>query len=404
MGRFAVRLWLTDWGARGRAGEGHHWRRRKMLGRQRGRPTRCRLLIDPRLGLPSKGQLNARRRGGLMNQIRTIAGAASLLAIGAALAGGIPLAASTEGSAADVSSAGAATPGGYVALVPARLVDTRAGQVTVDGLGPKGARAPGASVDVLVRGRGGVPAEAAAVALNVTATGQSGSGWIAAWPTGSARPSASNLNYPKAGSIANMVIAKIGTGGKVSFYNSTSSAQLIVDVLGWYAADALTGPAGPQGPAGARGEQGPAGAKGEPGVPGMPAVKLKDGTGAVIPSVVSVGGSGFTLFRDGVLWPMGWDGKPDVGLPTDYWLDSSCSTRPIGVGNPQVGFLIGNIFDPSGVAQPMKATGAPLSVSYHYRGGFGLPCTRQEGPVTGAHNPIAAADPAVSGPVTVTAP
>ena len=79
-------------------------------------------------------------------------------------------------------------PAGYVPIVPVRLVDTRANGVTIDGQGPKGSLAPGSALDATVRGRGGVPTEAVAVALNITVTGQSGSGWIAAWPTGSVRP------------------------------------------------------------------------------------------------------------------------------------------------------------------------------------------------------------------------
>src|SRR4051812_49290301 len=60
----------------------------------------------------------------------------------------------------------------YESLVPARVLDTRAGGLTVDGtasgVGPVGA---GGVLDVVVTGRGGVPAAGVgAVVLNVTAT------------------------------------------------------------------------------------------------------------------------------------------------------------------------------------------------------------------------------------------
>ena len=159
-------------------------------------------------------------------------------------------------------------PAGYVPIVPARLVDTRANGVTIDGQGPKGSLAPGSALDVTVRGRGGVPTEAVAVALNITVTGQSGSGWIAAWPTGSVRPNASNLNYPTSGSIANMAIVGIGDEGRVSVFNQTSQPHLIVDVLGWYSSQGVDGAQGPAGPKGDTGEIGPAGPAGPAGADG----------------------------------------------------------------------------------------------------------------------------------------
>ena len=58
----------------------------------------------------------------------------------------------------------------FVGLVPARLLESRSGAVTVDGvMAGIGAVGRGSVTEVQVAGRGGVPADAAAVVLNVTA-------------------------------------------------------------------------------------------------------------------------------------------------------------------------------------------------------------------------------------------
>jgi len=123
------------------------------------------------------------------------------------------------------------------ALVPARLMDTRPGFTTVDGsFAGKGALSAGASVDLTVLNRGGVPASGVgAVALNVTVAGATAAGYVTAWPTGSGRPLASNLNFVPGQLVPNMVIARVGSGGKVSLFNSSGNTQLVVDVVGWFA-------------------------------------------------------------------------------------------------------------------------------------------------------------------------
>jgi hypothetical protein len=73
--------------------------------------------------------------------------------------------------------------------------------------------------------------------LNVTVTGASEASWIAVWPTGQPRPLASSLNMAADQTIPNLVIAKVGTGGKVSLYNDAGSTHLIADVAGCFADD-----------------------------------------------------------------------------------------------------------------------------------------------------------------------
>ncbi|MET0908378.1 MAG: matrixin family metalloprotease, partial [Ilumatobacteraceae bacterium] len=78
----------------------------------------------------------------------------------------------------------------------------------------------------------GVPADASAAVLNVTATNTWATGFLTVWPSATPMPVASNLNMDSAGqSVANQVIARI-TGGSVDVYSS-SGADVIVDVSGY---------------------------------------------------------------------------------------------------------------------------------------------------------------------------
>jgi len=118
---------------------------------------------------------------------------------------------------------------GYTSLVPVRLLDTRAG------LGaPAAAVAPGATVNLQVAGRGGVPSSGAgAVALNVTVAGPTGRGYLTVYPTGSGRPVASNLNFTAGQTIPNMVITRLGTSGMVTIYNGSSrTVHVLADAMG----------------------------------------------------------------------------------------------------------------------------------------------------------------------------
>jgi hypothetical protein len=82
-----------------------------------------------------------------------------------------------------------------------------------------------------VAGRGGVDADAKAVALNVTVTEASGAGFLTVFPCGVAIPTASNLNYVTGSTVPNAVISKLGTGGKVCLF-AQRTTHLIVDVNG----------------------------------------------------------------------------------------------------------------------------------------------------------------------------
>ncbi|MBI4883513.1 MAG: CAP domain-containing protein [Actinobacteria bacterium] len=133
-----------------------------------------------------------------------------------------------------------ATGAGYTGFAPARLLDTRAGTATVDGQFLSVGSVGSASDLVLtVLGRGGVPPSGvAAVVLNVTVAAPTADSYLTVYPTGTARPNASTLNFTAGQTIANMVIAPVGVGGWISLFHESGSTHLIVDVLGWFAVGA----------------------------------------------------------------------------------------------------------------------------------------------------------------------
>jgi hypothetical protein len=121
----------------------------------------------------------------------------------------------------------------YVAITPARILDTR------KGLGAAKAQIPSdKSINVTVAGANGIPATATAVAVNLTAVDAAANGLITAYPAGQTLPGVSNLNYPAGVTTANMAIIPIGTNGQVTFFNSSNGpTDLLADVAGYYTAD-----------------------------------------------------------------------------------------------------------------------------------------------------------------------
>ncbi len=117
---------------------------------------------------------------------------------------------------------------------PGRILDTRTGGTTVDGLFEgDGIQAPGQTLELQVRGRGGIPAEAIGAVLNITATGGTGPGYVTVYPCGQPRPTASSLNFIQMVSAPNAVVTAMSADGKVCLYTAESSVNLIADVNGF---------------------------------------------------------------------------------------------------------------------------------------------------------------------------
>ena len=111
----------------------------------------------------------------------------------------------------------------FVPMAPRRLVDTRTA------VSPAIKVPAGSTLTVPVTGRVGIPDDAAAVSLNVTAVDPSANGFVTVFPCGTPRPTASTLNYVSGQTIPNAVLAKAGSGGNVCIFTQ-AAAHLLVDV------------------------------------------------------------------------------------------------------------------------------------------------------------------------------
>lgn len=139
--------------------------------------------------------------------------------------------------------ASAATPtqiGDLFPVTPSRILDTRSGNGA-----PQAKLGANATLKLQVAGRGGVPASGvSAVVLNVTVTNPSSATFMTVYPTGIAKPNASNLNITKGWTGANSVTVKVGSDGAVNLWNQAGNLDVIADVTGYYAATETAGTAG----------------------------------------------------------------------------------------------------------------------------------------------------------------
>ena len=125
---------------------------------------------------------------------------------------------------------GSFTPGtgaGFTGVAPTRVLDARVGT-----------GAPTAKLgrrDTLTVTIPGLPVGTTAVALNVTATSPTADSFLTVYAGGQSQPRVgSNLNYVAGETIPNMVLVPLGTGGKVTFYNSAGTVDLIADLVGYF--------------------------------------------------------------------------------------------------------------------------------------------------------------------------
>lgn len=122
---------------------------------------------------------------------------------------------------------------GFMPVSPTRLLDTRKGTGTGGSTIPVPANG---TLSLPVDGQGPVPASGVtAVVLNVTVTAPTGGGYITVYPSGGARPTASNLNFSPRETVPNLVIVPVGSNGAVTLANASGgTVHLIADVSGYY--------------------------------------------------------------------------------------------------------------------------------------------------------------------------
>ena len=120
----------------------------------------------------------------------------------------------------------------YNAVDPARILDTRSGNGAPARVGA------GGTIEVQVTGRGGLPTTGvSAVVVNVTSVDPTSASYLTVWPAGQVRPLASNLNYVPGQVVSNLVVVKVGAGGRISLYNHAGSTHVGADVAGWFSAE-----------------------------------------------------------------------------------------------------------------------------------------------------------------------
>jgi hypothetical protein len=130
------------------------------------------------------------------------------------------------------STAAASTVGLFVPITPGRVLDTRPEPLPTS-----------QTLTVAVAGAAGptpaVPVGASGVAVNLTATGTRGWGYLSAWPAGGPLPATSSLNWSSAGAtVANGAILKLSANGGLALRSTTptsaTSADHLLDVFGYY--------------------------------------------------------------------------------------------------------------------------------------------------------------------------
>jgi Tol biopolymer transport system component len=126
----------------------------------------------------------------------------------------------------------------FTGIQPNRILDTRGDNVPApwpSGQPFVGGNAFFGQMDLPVAGIGDVPPEARAVVLNVTSTeATTANGYVTVAPAGNLNTGTSNLNVQPGFNVPNLVVVKVGTGGKVTLYTNVGSVDLIVDVVGYY--------------------------------------------------------------------------------------------------------------------------------------------------------------------------
>jgi hypothetical protein len=122
-----------------------------------------------------------------------------------------------------------ATPGAglaYTGVAPARVLDTRtagSGYLPVGGVR-----------SVKVTGVAGVPADAAAVLVNVTGIGAAGTTRLTAWPMGRPGEVVTGVRLTRGDVRSNLALVPVGSSGGIQLSAPEAAAKVVVDLVGWY--------------------------------------------------------------------------------------------------------------------------------------------------------------------------
>lgn len=125
---------------------------------------------------------------------------------------------------------GTAVAGEVAGVTPYRVLDTRTAAGGAAPLAEQQLRS------VAVLGAGGVPADASAVLVTLTAVAPSKDTWLRAWADGTAAPYVSNVNLSAGDTVPNLAVVPVGADGKICVFNSSGTVHLVIDIVGYVAA------------------------------------------------------------------------------------------------------------------------------------------------------------------------
>lgn len=119
----------------------------------------------------------------------------------------------------------------FYSVTPCRVADTRNPQGAFGGP----ALVAGVARNFQVTAAGcGIPANATAFALNITAVPIGPLGYVTVWPAGTAQPVVSTLNALTGTITANAAVVPSGLSGTISVF-ANANTHLIIDVMGYFA-------------------------------------------------------------------------------------------------------------------------------------------------------------------------
>ena len=125
----------------------------------------------------------------------------------------------------------------YVPVAPSRVLDTRTTDQTLGA---------GQSLTLNVVTAASLPTTTTAVSLNVTVTDTTAASFLTVFPAGTTQPTVSNLDWTSGETVANAVMVAVPTSGtdvgELTFVNDVGSADVVVDLGGYFVPRLVTGP------------------------------------------------------------------------------------------------------------------------------------------------------------------
>jgi hypothetical protein len=127
----------------------------------------------------------------------------------------------------------------FVPFAPCRLFDSRPGESPNSGektpIGPGDSNVRTQQVTGNIGNCVGIPADATAVAMNVTIVAPSAQSNLRIFPADTATPTASNLNWlPGQSPTPNKVDVKLSPSGQIKLFNQNGNVDVLADVVGYY--------------------------------------------------------------------------------------------------------------------------------------------------------------------------